>query len=154
MKSKTVAALNCGVELRDDDRGIMFVGADASGRDFGFPLFAEEIDDLIGYLNDYKSSYGLDKVIFTKDYAPSLDKVAEVVKNVKPVRNLPEKPLPNRDEMGARSAVSNTPPEKIGNPFLAESAPSRNSTGQQIYGADAVDLGAMKQAMDIGLVSR
>lgn len=62
-----------------------------------------------------------------------------------------ELPLPDRDELSRRSAVSSTPIEKIGNSFAVGSAPNRSRDGkQQIHGADTIDLGEIQDRMGSG----
>lgn len=148
MKQKTVAALNCGVELREEAQGVMFVGM-FEGRDFAFGVPADEIKDLIGFMQKYLLNYHGESVeVGRQEYIPE-----KPVETPRRRRTAPEKPLPDSDELAKRSAVSTTPIERIGTADASQ-APSRNNTGQAIHGADAVDLEAMKNAMDLGIVSR
>ena len=60
MKRKEIVVLDCGVDVRQEEPGIIFTAFDP-GREFAFVLKAQEVGDMIRYLNDYISKQG-DKV--------------------------------------------------------------------------------------------
>ena len=52
MKKKEIVVLDCGVEVRQEDPGIVFSAYDP-GREFAFCLKPTEIVDMISYLDSY-----------------------------------------------------------------------------------------------------
>ena len=56
MKKREIVVLDCGVEIRMDEPGVLFSSMD-SGREFAFGIKSHEIDDMIAYLISYKSQY-------------------------------------------------------------------------------------------------
>lgn len=52
MRKKEIVVLDCGVEVRQEDPGVVFTAFDP-GREFAFCIKESEIVDMIGYLDAY-----------------------------------------------------------------------------------------------------
>lgn len=52
MKKKEIVVLDCGVEVRSEDAGVLFTSMDV-GREFAFGIKSDEILDMISYLQTY-----------------------------------------------------------------------------------------------------
>lgn len=52
MKKKEILVLDCGVDIREEERGVVFTSFD-SGREFAFCLHDGEVADMIVYLRGY-----------------------------------------------------------------------------------------------------
>lgn len=55
MKKKEIVVLDCGVELRQEDQGILFTCSDP-GREFNFGIKMDEVGDFMVYMHEYLAS--------------------------------------------------------------------------------------------------
>lgn len=101
MQRKIIAALDCGVELKDYPEGIVFTGFQP-GREFSFPVASSEVGQLIEYLSAYRDSRvnGLEKA--EKMWVGESDRQIPL-----PLKENPEKykDVPTADTFAGRSAV-------------------------------------------------
>lgn len=52
MRKKEIVVLDCGVEVRTEDQGVLFSSM-TTDREFAFGIKLEEIPDMVVYLNSY-----------------------------------------------------------------------------------------------------
>ncbi len=74
MKTKEIVVLDCGVEVRAEEQGIIFASHDLS-REFAFGLKKDEVVDMIAYLTNYLSEMEVKPVIYPTASVPQLTPV-------------------------------------------------------------------------------